>query len=120
MSPRYTYYQQGSPFNEWHRTIDGLGAVDVDLMEVCNKGSCYEPLLLIEHAYDKGQTYKNCTAIKKLAKQSNLPAILIFYTNEMKTFRVKKLAPVEEEIRTVQSDTLIRYFKKLHNLHQCN
>ena len=57
MNPRYSYFEKGNPFNEWHRTIDDLAAVDIDLVEVCSK--CYQPLLLIEHAYDKGQTYKN-------------------------------------------------------------
>lgn len=116
MSPRYTYFEKGNAFNEWHRTIDGLAAVDVDLMEVC--GKCYQPLLLIEHAFDKGQTHKNCTAVLKLAKQSKIPAMLIFY-KDMKTFRVKKLYPTMENERKVQASTLIRYLQKLHNLHKC-
>ena len=116
MSPRYTYFEKGNAFNEWHRTIDGLAAVDVDLMEVC--GKCYQPLLLIEHAFDKGQTHKTCTAVLKLAKQSKIPAMLIFY-KDMKTFRVKKLYPTMENERTVQASTLIRYLRKLHNLHKC-
>jgi len=116
VSPRYSYFEKGNPFNEWHRTIDDLAAVDIDLVEVCSK--CYQPLLLIEHAYDKGQTYKNCTATMKLARQSKIPAMLVFY-KDMKTFRVKKLYPSMENERTVQASTLIRYLKKLHNLHKC-
>ena len=116
MNPRYSYYQKGSPFNEWHRRIDGLAAVDVDLMEGCSR--CYRPLLLIEHAFDKGQTYKNCTAVMKLARQSKIPAMLIFY-KDMKTFRVRKLYPRLENERTVQASTLVRYLRKLHNLHKC-
>jgi len=116
VNPRYTYFEKGNPFNEWHRTINNLAAVDVDLMEVCSK--CYQPLLIIEHAFDKGQSYKNCRAVTKLAKQSKIPAMLIFY-KDMKTFRIKKLYPVLENERTVRSDTLIRYFRKLHNLHKC-
>jgi hypothetical protein len=116
VNPRYSYFEKGNPFNEWHRTIDNLAAVDIDLVEVCSK--CYQPLLLIEHAYDKGQTDKNCTATIKLARQSKIPAMLIFY-KDMKTFRVKKLYPTMENERTVQASTLIRYLKKLHNLHKC-
>ena len=116
MSPRYTYFEKGNPFNEWHRTIDHLAAIDIDLVEVCSK--CYQTLLLIEHAYDKGQTYKNCTAVMKLARQSKIPAMLIFY-KDMKTFRVRKLYPRLENERTVQASTLVRYLRKLHNLHKC-
>tara|TARA_Y100001973_G_C4958160_1_gene213621 strand:+ start:128 stop:481 length:354 start_codon:yes stop_codon:yes gene_type:complete len=116
MNPRYSYFEKGNPFNEWHRTVDNLAAVDVDLMEVCDK--CYQPLLLIEHAYDKGQTHKTCTAVMKLARQSKIPAILIFY-KDMKTFRIRKLYPNLENERTVQASTLIRYLRKLHNLHKC-
>ena len=116
MSPRYSYFEKGNPFNEWHRTIDNLAAVDIDLVEVCSK--CYQPLLLIEHAYDKGQTYKNCTTTMKLARQSKIPAMLIFY-KDMKTFRVRKLYPRLENERTVQASTLVRYLRKLHNLHKC-
>ncbi len=116
MSPRYSYFEKGNPFNEWHRTIDNLAAIDIDLVEVCSK--CYQTLLLIEHAYDKGQTYKNCTAVMKLARQSKIPAMLIFY-KDMKTFRVRKLYPRLENERTVQASTLVRYLRKLHNLHKC-
>ena len=114
--PRYSYFEKGNPFNEWHRTLDGLAAVDVDLMEVCDK--CYQPLLLIEHAYDKGQTHKTCTAVMKLARQSKIPAILIFY-KDMKTFRIRKLYPTLGNERTVKAETLTRYFRKLHIEHSC-
>jgi len=54
----------------------------------------------------------------KLARQSKIPAMLIFY-KDMKTFRVRKLYPRLENERTVQASTLVRYLRKLHNLHKC-
>ena len=117
MNPRYSYYQKGSPFNEWHRRVDGLAAVDVDLMEVCSK--CYRPLLLIEHAFDKGQTYKNCTAVMKLSRMSGVDAILILYSQDMKQFRVRKLTPTLGNFKKIKDKVLIRYLCKLHSKHRC-
>ena len=45
MNPRYSYFEKGNAFNEWHRTIDGLAAVDVDLMEVLYPPSPVETYL---------------------------------------------------------------------------
>ena len=113
MNPRYSYYQKGSPFNEWHRRVDGLAAVDVDLMEVCSK--CYRPLLLIEHAFDKGQTHKTCSVTIKLAKRSRIPAWLIFYNVPVTKLRVQKLSPVLGELKSVSPYTFVRYLKKLQS-----
>ena len=38
---RWTYFERGSHFSEWHRQYDGLAGIDVDFVEVCPE--CYEP-----------------------------------------------------------------------------
>lgn len=112
---RRIYHSRGDDFNEWHRTYDDIAAIDIDLVSVCPK--CYEPLCLIEHAYDKGQTYKNTTATRRLAIRAELPSILVFYNKPITKLRIRKLTPQLKPERTIQPYTLIKYFKKLQLDH---
>tara|TARA_Y100001938_G_C7878431_1_gene323803 strand:- start:217 stop:597 length:381 start_codon:yes stop_codon:yes gene_type:complete len=111
--PRKIYHSRGSEFNEWHRQYSGIAAVDIDLVPCCK--DCYEPLCLIEHAFDKGQTHKTCSVTIKLAKRSRIPAWLIFYNVPVTKLRVQKLSPVLGELKSVSPYTFVRYLKKLQS-----
>ena len=108
---RKIYHSRGSAFNEWHRQYSGIAAVDIDLVPCCQK--CYEPLCLIEHAFDKGQTYKTCSVTIKLAKRSRIPAWLIFYNDPVTKLRVQKLSPTLGQLKSIQPYTFIKYLQKL-------
>ena len=115
---RWIYHSRGDNFNEWHRTIDGLAAVDIDLVPMCP--DCFEPLALIEHAFDKNQKYKNCTATKKLAEKAGIPSLLIFYNIPVTRLRVTILTPKYKAERIIKPYTLVKYLKKLQSTHVCN
>ena len=96
---RYTYFETGDPFSEWHRKQQGIRQIDIDGCEVCE--NCYSPLALTETAYDKGQTFKAFWTTRLLALKANLPAYLVLYTvdeasenRDVVGLRIKRIAPV--------------------------
>ena len=118
---RWTYFERGSHFSEWHRQFEGLAGIDLDFAEVCPK--CYEPLCFMELAYDKGQKYKATTFLKKIAAKQKVPALLIFYEvveNKIKSFRVKRIHPWFGATVKVEPQILVSYLKSLQSSHKCS
>ena len=66
-------------FSSWHRLTcpDGWGMIDADFVAYCK--DCEQPLFLIEHARDVGQSYKTFRVTKQLARMAGIPAFLILY-----------------------------------------
>lgn len=76
---RDNYFNSGDLYSEWHRNIEdsSLGYIDLDCIEFHKKCGCI--LFIAETCYWKGQTYKNTTLTRKMAKKLEVPAYLIFY-----------------------------------------
>lgn len=95
-------------FSRWHRENcpDHWSLIDVDFLGFCKK--CSEPIAIIEHARDVGQTFKAFTATRKLALAAGIPALLVLYRLDehgvASSFRVKQIAP-EIQIELVQMDS---------------
>jgi hypothetical protein len=117
---RWTYFERGSHFSEWHRQFDGLAGIDVDFVEVCPE--CYEPLCFMELAFDKGQAYKATTFIKKISKKCDVPSLLVFYkveNDQIVSFRVKRVHPWSGAIVTIEPSVLVSYLRSLQQSHEC-
>jgi hypothetical protein len=117
---RLNYFNIGDHFSEYHRKFDGLAGLDLDFIEICKK--CQEPLAMFETAVDKGQTYKTTTVTEKIARACKVPSFLVFYTpglahDEVTQFRIKKLTPVESELRVMNPPEFIKMLKILQERH---
>ena len=77
---RWTYFKSNGDFNDFHREWNGLAGIDVDFCEVCP--NCYEPLCVIETAFDKGQTYKATKFVEILSERLQIPSFLVFYRRD--------------------------------------
>lgn len=115
---RWTYYKSNGDFNDFHREWDGLAGIDVDFCEVCPR--CYEPLCMIETAYDKGQNYKTTTFTEILITRLKIPGFLVFYrkdTDGVMWIRYKRLRSSQALIR-VRGDQFIEELYLLQERHK--
>ena len=114
---RWTYYKSNGGFNDFHRQWEGLAGIDVDFCEVCP--DCYEPLCVIETAYDKGQTFKTTTFVEILSKRLQIPSFLVFYKEDdtgVMWIRYKRLCG-SDELKRVRGDEFIKELYLLQKNH---
>lgn len=121
---RYTYFQTGDPFSEWHRKQSGIRQIDIDGCEVCEY--CYEPLALTETSYDKGQTFKAFWTTRLLALKANIPAYLILYTvdeatenRDVVSLRIKRIAPeVSKDWKVIKPEDFRQELLRVQAAHR--
>jgi hypothetical protein len=84
-------------FSMWHRETcpDSWGMIDADFVGFCR--DCNEPLFLVEHANDVGQSHKSFDVTKALAAKAGIPAYVVLYgTNDegfITSFRFRQVQP---------------------------
>ena len=121
---KYTYFETGDPFSEWHRKQKGIRQIDIDGCEICEH--CYEPLALTENSYDIGQTFKAFWTTRLLALKANIPAYCILYkvdeateNRDVVSLRIKRVAPVvSKEYITIDPEDFRKELLKLHDKHR--
>jgi hypothetical protein len=116
---RNNYFNTGDHFSEWHRTIPGVGYIDLDCLPICIH--CKRVLAVIETAFDVGQTFKTTTVTEEVARALKVPALLVLYTpgtrlDEIISIRYKRLVPVKDkEFSQMWSNEFEEFFLKLQN-----
>jgi len=121
---RYTYFETGDPFSEWHRQQQGIRQIDIDGCEVCEH--CYSPLALSETAYDKGQSFKAFWTTRLLALKANIPAYLILYevdeaseNRDVVGLRIKRIAPeVSKDWIKIKPEDFRKELLKIQEKHR--
>jgi hypothetical protein len=115
---RWTYFKSNGDFNDFHREWDGLAGIDVDFCEVCPH--CYEPLCVIETAFDKGQNYKATKFVEILSERLQIPSFLVFYRrdDEGVMWIRYKLLKSSMALVQVRGDEFIRELYQLQESHR--
>ena len=116
---RWTYAFSNGSYNDAHRKYDGIAMIDVDSVECCP--NCYEPLAIIETAFDKGQKYKATTLSKIIAERLNIPCFLVFYKpmdKETLTFRIKRITSSQTDFQQVNEYDWFEFLYSLQLEHK--
>ena len=116
---RYTYAFSNGSYNDWHRKYNGIAMIDIDSVEVC--ASCFEPLVILETCYDKGQKFKATTLVKIVASRLNIPCFLVFYKNLTETtltFRIKRITSSQTDFELMNEDQWVAILLDLQQNHR--
>lgn len=81
MARHETVGKRSMVYSHWHRfyMADGEPMIDLDAVEYCSERGCARPLVLIETALDRGQSFKATTVLQRLAQRSSVMAICVLY-----------------------------------------
>ena len=116
---RHTYAFSNGDYNDWHRKYDRIAMIDIDSVEVCPK--CYEPLVILETCYDKGQKFKATTLVKIVASRLNIPCFLVFYKpldSSTLTFRIKHITTYNTDFILMNEDEWVSVLYDFQEQHK--
>ena len=120
---RHTKHFDKNLYNRWHRRFDNIAMVDIDQVECCQVKGCWQPLALVETAYDTGNYYKTTTITKWLGEKANIPVWLVFYKeaeNMMPgslTFKVRQIYPIYSDLKAISEAEWVSYLRNLQHKH---